>query len=108
MVEAKAAAPQAPLPHSRGCFPELGILSPGILCFHRHSRFVPAVLNTATDATDFVAVATSASFSNDTSPDIDSFPEPWITLSAFCGLEARAPPEALRLPPSASVWRRSG
>jgi hypothetical protein len=89
VAEAKAAAPQAPLPHSKGCSPELGILKPGILCFHRHSRFVPAVLNTATVATDFVAVASLPAFSNDTSPDKILFlnPEsPSRRVVAACGL----------------------
>jgi hypothetical protein len=94
LAEAKAAAPQAPLPHSKGSLPEVGILKLGDLCFHRHSRFVPAVLRTATGATDIVAAASLPSFSNDTSPEKSLFLNPESLRAAFCGLEALAPPQS--------------
>src|SRR5208282_2247547 len=36
-------------------FPWIQHLSPGILCFHRHSRFVPAFFDAVAVTTDFVA-----------------------------------------------------
>jgi hypothetical protein len=42
VAEAKAATQDAPLPHSEGSFPELGIVKPTFLCSHRHSSFAPS------------------------------------------------------------------
>jgi hypothetical protein len=65
---------------------EFRILNPGLLCFHGHSRFVPAVFNTPTVVADFVAAANLPAFGFEapTCNRLTSFPE-------LCILKCRYP-----------------